>query len=528
VTPSMLPAGAELIDRIGWLIKLRWLAIAGVVCGAGFVRYALGVPVGPWPLGALVALLALYNLLLSAAVSRLRRQDRTGTAMAIVLAPVQLLKLWLVVQDFFRSLLAAAFGRRRGALTPRGRTTLGYLLVPRELWGMEPKAHVFNAAAFAGAQITFDLFALAALLHFSGGIENPFMFFSIFHVVIASILLSREATYLETTLGFGLISAVGLGEFSGLLRHVRLGLLPEEGAYQSAVFVAVVLFVLGCTLYLTAYMATSISSHQRSYERETVLLSAEVARKAEMLEAAYARVSQTERAKSQYMRKVAHELKAPIAAVQMMLKVLLDGLAGEIPERSRDLITRAERRARELAQLTQDLLTLSRAREGAVVIEILEVRMDELTSSVVADMREAAERAGVALDAQIPAGLGPIEGDPVGLQQLVANLIGNAIRYTPRGGRVTVRLREIESMLHLEVEDTGIGIAKDDLPRIFEEFYRAANAREHASDGTGLGLAIVKAVAKQHGGSVAVESEPSRGTRFTVDLPLKEQQPHRP
>jgi signal transduction histidine kinase len=516
----MLPAGAELIDRIGWLIKLRWLAIVGVVCAAGFVRHALGVPVGPWPVGALVVLLALYNLLLAAAVTRLRRQEQTGTTMAIVLAPVQLFKLWLAVQDLFRSLLAATFGRRRGALIPRGRTTLGYLIVPRELWGMDPKAHLFHAAAFASAQITFDLFALAALLHFSGGIENPFMFFSIFHVVIASILLSREATYLETTLGFGLISAVGLGEFSGLLRHVPLGLLPGEGAYQSPVFVGVVLFVLGSTLYLTAFMATSISAGQRSFEREAALLSDDVARKAELLEAAYARLSQAERAKSKYMRKVAHELKAPIAAVQMLLKVVLEGHAGEIPERSRDLITRAERRARELAQLTQDLLALSRAREGAVVIEILEVRLAELTSGVVAEMREAAESAGVALDAHIPAGLGSIEGDPVGLQQLVANLIGNAIRYTPRGGRVTVRLSEVGGMLHLEVEDTGIGIANDDLPRVFEEFYRAANAREHASDGTGLGLAIVKAVAEQHGGSVAVDSEVGRGTRFTVTVPL--------
>jgi signal transduction histidine kinase len=524
----MLPAGAELIDRIGWLIKLRWLAIVGVVCAAGFVRHALGVPVGPWRIGALVVLLALYNLLLAAAVTRLWRRERTGTAMAIVLAPVQLLKLWLAVQDLFRSLVAATFARRRGALTPRGRTTLGYLLVPRELWGMEPKVHLFHAAAFASAQITFDLFALAALLHFSGGIENPFMFFSIFHVVIASILLSREATYLETTLGFGLISAVGLGEFSGLLRHVRLGLLPEEGAYQSAVFVAVVLFVLGCTLYLTAYMATSISSHQRSYERETVLLSGELARKAEMLEAAYARVSQAERAKSQYMRKVAHELKAPIAAVQMMLKVLLDGLAGDVPEKSRELVERAEHRTRELAQLTQDLLALSRAREGTLAVEIAPVALGELATDVVAQTQGLATQAGVTIVTDIPPGLPPVHGDVAGLRQLVGNLVSNAVRYTPRGGSVAVRLQRTDSALRLEVEDTGIGIPKDDLPRIFEEFFRSANARSHTSDGTGLGLTIVKAVAEQHGGSVAVESEPSRGTRFTVDLPLKEQQPHRP
>jgi len=99
--------------------------------------------------------------------------------------------------------------------------------------------------------------------------------------------------------------------------------------------------------------------------------------------------------------------------------------------------------------------------------------------------------------------------------------VSNAVRYTPRGGSVAVRLQRTDSALRLEVEDTGIGIPKDDLPRIFEEFFRSANARSHTSDGTGLGLSIVKAVAEQHGGSVSVESEQGKGTRFTVDLPLK-------
>ena len=100
--------------------------------------------------------------------------------------------------------------------------------------------------------------------------------------------------------------------------------------------------------------------------------------------------------------------------------------------------------------------------------------------------------------------------------------MSNAVRYTPHGGSVAVRLQRTDSALRLEVEDTGIGIPKDDLPRIFEEFFRSANARGHTSDGTGLGLSIVKAVAEQRGGTVSAESEPGRGTRVTVDLPLKE------
>jgi signal transduction histidine kinase len=113
-----------------------------------------------------------------------------------------------------------------------------------------------------------------------------------------------------------------------------------------------------------------------------------------------------------------------------------------------------------------------------------------------------------------------MRGDATGLEQMIGNLVSNAIRYTPRGGNVSLRLTKTNAALRLEVEDTGMGIPREDLGKIFDEFYRAANAREKVSDGSGLGLTIVKAVAEQHQGSVSVESTVGKGTRFTVDLPL--------
>ena len=109
------------------------------------------------------------------------------------------------------------------------------------------------------------------------------------------------------------------------------------------------------------------------------------------------------------------------------------------------------------------------------------------------------------------------------MQQLIGNLVSNAIRYTPRGGRVTIRVRKTGEKLRIEVADTGIGIPSADLERVFDEFYRSANAREHTGDGTGLGLSIVKAVAEQHGGAVSVASAVGQGTTFTVELPAKEE-----
>jgi signal transduction histidine kinase len=481
--PAALPAAAELAERIGWLIRLRWIAVIGVACTIEAAHRILGIPLPLGRLYAVAATLAAYNLVLTVVATRLKRAQLPEAE------------------------------RPPGAISHA---------VLRLLWGMQLDREAPEAAALANIQISIDLFLLAVLLHFSGGIENPFIIFFIFHIIIASILLSPRATYMQATLGFVLISAVSFGECFGALPHYSIGGMWAAEGYRHPIVVGVELLVLGVTLYLSVYMGTTIAGRLRRREREIALLSRDLAEKAENLEAAYRKVRQTERAKSQYMRKVAHELRGPLGTVQTALRVVLEGLVGEVPERSRDLISRAERRAGELAELTKDLLALSRAREGQLATEMAPVNLEELIASVVEEMGPAAVRAGVSLSVKVAADLGELLGDPSGLQQLLGNLVSNGIRYTHEGGTVEVRVRRAAHFVRIEVEDTGMGIPKEDIPRLFEDFFRSASARERVPEGTGLGLPIVKAVAEEHGGSVAVESEPGRGSRFIVDLPLRD------
>ncbi len=479
---ELLSAATEYDARIGWLIRLRWLAVAAVVCLLEVGRRILDLQLALQPLYLTVAALATYNLTLMIICRRLRRGPPGPVA------------------------------RREGLMAH---------LVPTEsLPGPEASVQVFGAALFASVQIAIDFLFLALLLHFSGGIENPFAIFFIFHVILASILLSRQATFFHATLGLALFSSVALSELLGVLPHYPLHEALQTGAYRDPRAVVVELFSLGVTLYLSAYLGTAIAGQLRTRVRESVSLSRKLAEKARLLEAAYQRAKESERAKSQYMRKVAHELRGPVGTIQTALKTVLQGLVGDVPESLRDLVTRAERRAGDVARVTVDLLTLSRAREAALEVEMVKIEPAELVAEVIAEFSEAAARADVTLDSSIPAELGTFRADPEGLRQLVGNLLENAIRYTPRGGRVAVRMRTDERALRLEVEDTGIGIAPDDLPYVFDEFYRAANAREHSSDGTGLGLAIIKAVAEQHGGSVSIESVLGRGTLVIVELSL--------
>jgi signal transduction histidine kinase len=316
-----------------------------------------------------------------------------------------------------------------------------------------------------------------------------------------------------------LIATVGLGECFGALPHYPLGGVWREGAYADPRLVAAELTVLGVTLYLTAYMASTIAVRLRTRVRDTVLLSRAVAAQAAELDAAYRKLQAVESAKSQYMRKVSHELRGPLGTIQVALKVALQRSAAAVDPESRDLLERAERRAGELAEVTGDLLALSRAREGRLAAERSEVDLAAVVREQLDEAMADAERAGVTVTGETSAASAVVRGDRRDLGQLCRNLLSNAIRYTAPGGRVTVRLDREDDRIRLQVEDTGIGIPEAELPRVFEEFYRAANARDRVPTGTGLGLAIVRSVAEQHGGTVEVASEAGRGTRFTVELP---------
>ncbi len=476
------PAAAELVERIGWLIKLRWVAVIGVAGFLEVARRAFPVELQMGRLHAVLAGLAVYNAVLAV----IHRRLRTAAPDA----------------------------------GPSRYSRLARALLPGALLGLEGEGEAVRAAVFANLQITFDLILLAMLVHFGGGLENPFIIFFVFHVVIASILLSRPATYLHTTLGFGLIATIGIGECVGLLRHFPLqGGVWRVGAYQDPKLVAAQLFVFGVTLYLAAYMGSTIAEHLRYREREAALLSQAVAEQAAELDGAYRRLQAVESAKSQYMRKVSHELRGPLGTIQTALKVVLQRAAAVIPPEPRDLLERAERRAGELAEVTHDLLALSRAREGRLAVERTEVDLAAVVREQVTEAAGDAERAGVTVTGEVGCDHATVVGDARDLCQLCRNLLSNAIRYTPVGGRVTVRIDRRGDRVRLQVEDTGIGIAEADLPRVFEEFFRCANARERVPAGTGLGLAIVRSAAEQHGGTVEVASEPGRGTCFTVELP---------
>ncbi len=234
---------------------------------------------------------------------------------------------------------------------------------------------------------------------------------------------------------------------------------------------------------------------------------------------AFRQLQELEEAKSRFVFAVTHELKAPVAALQSQFAVLQGGYAGTLTERQQVLIDRAARRMARLQELLRDLLALGALKDRLPHHKKTELNLVELARRVAEIIRPETEARGVTVTLSLPDTPVPFRTTEEDIHRLVGNLLENAVKYTPKGGRVSLEVRESDPQITIVVSDTGIGISPEAMPHIFEEFYRAANVKELGTEGTGLGLSLVKRIVDLYQGQVRVKSQPGRGTTFTVTLP---------
>jgi signal transduction histidine kinase len=356
----------------------------------------------------------------------------------------------------------------------------------------------------ANAQVVCDVVAVAALIQYTGGVENPFMVFIIFPVVYSLPLLKRRTVLLHATLAALLINIVFWGQYSGFLPHVHLPTVQDESLFSSSLYVFQVSFTITITLFLLIVIGGSTASTLRRRERE--------------LENAYRQLRDFHEARTFYVRKVSHELRAPLAAIRSMLRVMIQGFVGSVDPRHSEMLQRVDKRAEGLLELVAELLRFTKleASERPDRKEIIDIT--ELVSGVTRLFEHLAKEKQLNLMVSVvPCA---VFGNKEDLKELVTNLVSNAIRYTPENGNVWIWGLVHGSQLELSVKDTGIGIPKDKLPNVFDEFFRASNARKSVPEGTGMGLAISQRIVELHGGKITVDSEEGKGTTFTVVLPI--------
>jgi len=382
-----------------------------------------------------------------------------------------------------------------------------------------------RAQTSGNIQIVLDLLMLTALMHFTGGIENPFVFFYLAHTIAASILLPQRRAYALATLAVLAITLLVLLEYYGVIPHVNLVGFVLDTRYKDTSRVVAVLVALATLVYGCTYVITAVSGELRRRQKEMVKLRDQVLEKRTMeLEQVSSEVVKLEQERRSFVRflgVVAHDLQSPLIATQSFLSYILDGFTGQITDGQKDLLERGVRRIDGLLTLITDLLDIPRIEAGQITREMREISLNEVVKRSLEGLDNVAKQKELTLKVELPESSPKIIGASRRLQQVLTNLASNAINYTNEG-MVLVRVFDNEKDVRVEVMDSGIGILPEDLPRLFNDFFRGSNV---GSKGTGLGLSISKRIVEAHGGKIWAESpdpETKKGSRFTFTIPKKQ------
>jgi len=354
------------------------------------------------------------------------------------------------------------------------------------------------------AQIAGDYVLLTGLVHFTGGLESPFTFFYVFHIIIASVIFEKKyPAFIIALFSVLLYSGLVLMEFWQIIPHFGNALRAFN-----AIDIAFSLSVFYVTVFASTYIGVTLMMRHKKVKN--------------LIFAQKEELEQSEKEKMQFFRFVSHELKSPIIAVQSAINVVLEIMGKDLKQQAKDMLERGRKRTDQMIEILKDLVTISYDEKEEMKDHTLEMVVPcEHIPEVIDYYRPNAVDKNITIKETICKQRKGFKLDKFVFEKIFTNLLSNAIRYTPKGGTVTVKTDLNNDYWYLIISDTGIGIPKEEQKHIFGEFYRASNARNFERVGTGLGMSIIKRLVEQENGEISLESEVGKGSIFTVRFPLK-------
>jgi len=250
---------------------------------------------------------------------------------------------------------------------------------------------------------------------------------------------------------------------------------------------------------------------------EVAALAAAFNQMASRLQAAAEKQHEVEQLRTDLIAWVGHDLQTPLASIRAILEALADGVVTD-PQAVQRYLATAQRAVRSLSELIDDLFQMAQLDAGGLTLDRSDNSLSDLISDTLESFSALAAGQGIALAGSVAADVDPVFMDAARIGRVLSNLVGNALRYTPKGGRVEVHASRKGQKVEVTVSDTGEGIREEDLPYIFDRFYRGEKSRNRALGGAGLGLAIARGILQAHGGEIRAESLPGQGTRFIFQL----------
>jgi len=353
-------------------------------------------------------------------------------------------------------------------------------------------------------QIITDLIILTLILHYSGGIENPVIIFYFFHMIIASSIFSTLQSYVYAIFTMILAASLTLLECYSIVPHYPLEGFVSHELFKNLFYVFGTGIVFACTSVLLVFLSHMIIYRSIKTEATYVRTNFELENK--------------DKLKNEYVLRVTHDIKGHVAAILSCIDVIKSKMAGPLTATQEEFANRAYERTELLSGFIKNLLNLTRKRlknDSEFEEFLLKDVIYKVVSAVQILSKEKSIDFIVFVDKSIPL----ISGNPYTIEELYSNLLLNAIKYTPNGGNIELTVKNRPDHIVTEISDSGIGIPEDELSKVFDEFYRAANVPKDIKSGSGLGLSIAKQIVESHKGKIWVNSELGVWTKFTFILP---------
>ncbi len=225
--------------------------------------------------------------------------------------------------------------------------------------------------------------------------------------------------------------------------------------------------------------------------------------------------------KEEFLALTTHDLRSPLTVISGVISFFTSGRLGELSPEQKNMVAMMERNAQNLIELVNDLLDASKLESGTMRLDISSIDLRDVINELRETMGPLAREKGITLEGILPDQLPPIEADRAKLRRILLNLLSNAMKFTPKGGRVEVKAEPVNGVIRISVSDTGVGIAPEDVARLFDKYEQTRNRATRGEKGTGLGLYITRQLVELHGGEITVDSEIGRGSTFSFTLPIK-------
>ena len=383
--------------------------------------------------------------------------------------------------------------------------SLAFLNLIYQILFLKVRELSFNAEIIAlHIHIIIDLICLTLLIHFSGGIENPIYLFYVFHIVISSIVFSRYSPFLIATLVTLLFSSLVYLEYNNIISHYTLYDINIH-TNQLAVILILIIFVI--TVYVTEYICTTFMRIYRDSKR--------------IIDKQNNQLIQADKDKTRFFQFASHELKAPVIAIKSTLDGIVKSFESSLNPKIIEMLNRASVRSAQLLSILKELLDLSQKRNSKVIVENESIDLNKVLIDIIEREKSSAEQRNIKIIVNSSGDEIHTCGQREDFEKIFANIINNAVRYSPADTQIEVCSNIEEDTFIFEVKDKGIGISENEIPKIFGEFYRSESAKKVVSFGTGLGLSLVKQIVENYKGKIFVQSKPDQGSTFKIIIPLK-------